>query len=368
MIVNIKNHASFDKNNDCHLLAVENILNGFREGKHIILAPRVFFSELSRCEKFSMMTRHTSAEASRTQTEYQSLMGHVSFHVDLDFSLNNQVYGWSCIADQDVLSVSPYYFKDSKSVQKVGVICENPNDADFYNVMGAYYGRKINGRAWGPLNFDAINGGGGTIKDVFERKVNDMDIILCILDNDKKHPNYPKGGTCKLFKGNKNIKTGMVKIIDAHEVESLIPLETIREVVSKNGTNKRQEKALSFWEEIVGYDESVKFYFDHKKGIDFPTALSIDKEYGEYWVPLLRKSSYSRESACIQQDRCDCNPPCLKIDGYGDGILTQTISHIKYGNTRTYTPQLTEQMMSLWSDIGKLFFSWCCGPIKKTRA
>ncbi|MGP3249893.1 hypothetical protein ACTVP2_07900 [Serratia marcescens] len=367
MIIKIKNHSSFDVSNRAHLLALENLLKGFAEGKHIILAPRMFLSNLSSCEKFGEMTRNQFVEAYRGQMEYQALQEYVNFYVELDFSLQGFFYGWSVIGAKDILSVSSDFFGDSKSVQKVGVICENPNDADFYQIIAIHYSKMISGQIRCPVAFNAINGGGGSTKDIFDRKVEDKDIVLCILDNDKNHPKAPVGGTCKIFKGARHVETGMIKIIDAHEIESLIPLETIRDVVSKNGVNEPQEKAMTFWEELVEYDESVKYYFDHKGGIDLPTVFKLDSKYGEYWLPLIKRNHLSSESECVEREECRCTPPCLQIDGYGSNILPQTVEHVRYGNVHAYSPQLTEHMKSLWLDIGRVFFSWCCAPARRVR-
>lgn len=367
MIISINNHPSVDLNNVVHFTAIENLLRGFGEGKHILIAHKNFFDIIISSNRFGDTAERFAFEAKRAQMEYNSLQSFVSFSLICDFGIHLDTFAWESSNSNDKLRVSPHFFNDSQSVQKTTIVCENSTDADFYRIVALYYSKSISPQFRCNLLFDAVNGGGGTTKSIFDRKIAEKTITLCILDNDKKHPKSSRGSTCKAF-GDKSYQgTGKIKIIDAHEVESLIPLETIEEVIKKHGISKNKEDSLQFLKKITSFDETTKFHFDHKNGINLSLAFTLDNKYGSYWIPAIKTISFPQPSKCLDSNDCKCQPPCFKMEGYGDNLLPQTIEHINYGNIHSYKPSLPEKLAEKWSDIGKEFFSWCCAPAKKAR-
>ncbi|MEQ4714255.1 hypothetical protein ABN057_18280 [Providencia alcalifaciens] len=367
MIIEITKFDMFSFENTEHIRVMENLLLGFGEGKHIVLASKKFFYSIVESSVFGQNTKLFAQSAAQAQIEYNDLLSHVSFHLELDFSLEVNVFRWVTSGNFEKIIVSPDFFHDSKAIQKINIVCENPIDADFYHIIGVYYSKTISSQMRCPLVFEAINGGGGTTKNIFDRRVALRELTLCIIDNDRKHPRSAKGDTCRAFGQENYVETGRVKIIDAHEAESLIPFQTINEVVRKDGASPQKEKSLDALEEMILLDDSTKLYFDHKNGINLNKAFSLDDKYGDYWIPIFRRSSIAREEVCISDSNCECEPPCLYIEGYGENLLANSLEHIRHGNIHNYKPHLTSTLKEQWLDIGKLFFSWCCAPTKRTR-
>lgn len=73
-----------------------------------------------------------------------------------------------------------------------------------FRVIAAHYAEGIN-LSRCEMGFIALNGGGGSTKDVFERAIQNNEIVFCIVDNDKKHPRAPFGGTCSHFWAHKSL-------------------------------------------------------------------------------------------------------------------------------------------------------------------
>ncbi|MFJ5415333.1 hypothetical protein [Pectobacterium carotovorum] len=364
MIIKIENPPSEISESEDFLIATDHLLKAFGEAKHILIAPKKFFELVINSNKFNSISKRYAEEARRSQIEYGNLVTYTEFHLIVDFKKKSEC-SWDEVGNKKTLRVPISFFIDSKSIQKPSVLCENPNDADFYFIIANHYrkNKKLNLQ----LAYDAINGGGGTTRNIFDRKIENKDLTLCILDSDKKHPKHTGGDTCKQFSKIKNKETGMVKVIDVHEVESLIPLDIIRDAIAKDGMSKEKEAGIGFFEKIVKKDATSKYYFDHKNGIDIKKAFELDKKYGDYWIPLIRKVTDLKSKECLQLDNCSCKVSCLKFEGFGDNILRKAIDHIKYGNLNQFTPKLEPGMMIMWDDIGQLFFSWCCAPVKKTR-
>lgn len=365
MIIKIKNATAENVLKEANLAPVENLLRSFNEGKHIIIAASKFFQDIiDNSETFGVSTRSSASEALKSQFEYKSLATIVNFYIEVDFEITTAEFHWVEFSNAFKLIIGPVFLTDSLRLQKAQIVCENPSDADFYEIIADHFA-SVNDLRLCNITYEAINGGGGTTKHVFDRCVDDNKITLCILDNDKKHPNGPLGGTGRQFGTSGIIKTGIVKILDVHEVESLIPFETIEGALQQDALTPQKQESLLFTKQLFGVDESTKFYFDHKKGMDISKILPLEKLYGDYWRPNLQQCEITAQIDCLTQDQCSCDSPCICYEGFGDNILEKSINYITRGNLKRYKPSLSPSMENYWNDIGKLFFSWGCSPVKR---
>ncbi|AVF35092.1 hypothetical protein [Rahnella sikkimica] len=368
MIIKIINIEKINFSNISHAQAIENVIRSFGEKKHIIIANKDFFENVitEKNGVFSRILKQSAEEARRAQMEYSSLLKFVNFNVVLDFNIKGKDYLWNQLHDSETLTVGPDFFVDSASVQDALIVCEDVNDSDFYKVIASYYSKKIKANLLN-IKFQAINGGGGSTKRIFDRKVNNLEVTLCILDNDKKHPKYPEGGTCKNFNGEAHLKTGRIIVINAHEIESLIPFDLLENILIEDKASVEKIESLDRFRRICSEDQTAKFFFDHKKGLDIKTAFDLDKKYGSYWLPLINKANSDSFSECVNNNECDCDSPCFTIAGFGDSLLTKSTAYINNNNPKNFSPSLTGHLEELWNYIGKSFFSWSCAPAKKVR-
>lgn len=368
MLIKIENATKEDVLNKNYIISIENILRSFAEEKHLLIAQRDFFKNIieAQGDVYSTSSKHFASEALSGLLEYHSIINQVSFYVSIDFSIPDNSFSWVDLGVRYKFVCGPLFFSDSSQLQKTKIICENPLDSDFFKIVASFYARKesLSGCS---INFVALNGGGGSTKDVFDRTIQNNEIAFCIVDNDKKHPGAPFGGTSAHFIKSKTNKSGLVEVLDVHEIESLVPFETIEKVLSDLNLLGKKQDSLEFFKKICSIDESAKFYFDHKKGFDLKTALELDNAHGDYWRPILQKLNDDIQCDCIDSKKCDCKPSCLTYDGFGDGLLSNTLQHINQGSLRRYNPPLTPKLYDKWYALGKNFFSWSCGPYKKSR-
>jgi len=368
MLINIENVSEDDVLNQEHSIAIENLLRSFAENKHILIAPRAFFTAVIK-ESFGIYSASTKAfatEALRGLMEYAALKKSISFYVSVDFSIKDLSYEWLNSEHVDKFKCGPLFFNDSSQLQKIKIIFENPLDSDFLKIIASYYARseKLSRCS---IGFNALNGGGGSTKSVFDREVQNNELTFCIVDNDKMHPRAPFGGTSSHFLGSRVYKSGMVKILDVHEIESLLPFDTIERVLEKLNLVFKKKGSLDFFKSLCAVDESAKFYFDHKKGFELRSALRLDKAHGDYWRSIIKGLNELYKCDCLERQECCCEPSCLSYEGFGDGLLSNALEYISRGNLRQYNPELPPGLKSKWDDVGKNFFSWSCGPYKKAR-
>ncbi|MCL2898155.1 hypothetical protein [Brenneria tiliae] len=368
MIINIENVTQKDVLNSKFSMAIENILRSFAEKKHLVIASKVFFNTIigEHNGVYSISSKNFASEALSGLREYHAILNQVSFYISIDFEITDTSFKWVNHGEKYKFLCGPLYFNDSSQLQKTKIVCENPLDSDFFKIIAEFYARneKLSRCS---IGFNAINGGGGSTKYIFERTIKNNEIAFCIVDNDKKHPRAPYGGTSTHFLGPKTNRSGFVEILDVHEIESLLPLETIEAVLKSLNLMVRKEISLSFLKEICSIDESVKFYFDHKKGFDLKTALKLDNTHGDFWCSILKKINNKYNCKCIELKKCECEPSCLTYDGFGDNLLNNTLEYINKGNLRQYNPSLPPELHEKWYKLGRDFFSWSCGPYKKSR-
>lgn len=368
MLINIEDVTIADVLNKSYSVAIENILRSFSENKHILIAPKEFLKGIIDEEQgiYSSSTKNAASEALKGLREYRAILDMVSFYVTVSFKVTDQSFQWVNLGARDRFECGPLFFNDSSQLQKTKIVCENPSDSDFLKIIASHFA-KNNNLSRCTIDFNAINGGGGSTKDVFDRTVKNNEIAFCIVDNDKKHPGAPYGGTSAHFLGPKTIKSGMVKILDVHEIESLVPLDTIESVLENLNLIERKKSSLNFFKEICNVDETAKFYFDHKKGFNLKIAWGLDNTHGNYWRKIIKKLKSKVDCDCIDLEKCECEPPCLNYEGFGDGLLSNTIDYITTGSLRQYRPILTPKLDEKWNDLGRSFFSWSCGPYKRAR-
>lgn len=368
MLIKIDEFKKEDIVNDKFTISIENLLRSFAENKHILIAHRDFFNCIIEEQSgiYSASSKHFASEALSRSREYNSIISKVSFYVVVDFNILDNSFNWVDLGETIKFVCGPLYFNDSSQLQKTKIVCENPLDSDFFKVIATYYANNEDLMRC-TINFNALNGGGGSTKDVFERTISNNEIAFCIVDNDKAHPRAPFGGTSSHFLGSRTTKSGFIEILDVHEVESLVPLDTIESVLISLNLMLKKEKSLAFFKDLCSIDESVKFYIDHKKGFNLKTALELDNSHGDFWRVILQKLKKEYSCDCLTEINCTCEPSCLKYDGFGDNLLHNTLKYISEGSLKSYRPNLTPKLQEKWLSLGKSFFSWSCGPYKKSR-
>jgi len=371
MIIKIENYNTNYKD-DRIISSVENILRSFYESKHILIAEDIFFKDIvSKKDYYSYSARNAASAAISVSREHKSLLDKVSFYVVIDFSFLEKTFSWFFYNGLLKFNCGPLYFDDSSKLQATKIIFENPDDSDFFKIIALNFARKnnINKKS---IRFTPLNGGGNTTKKVFDREKKDNGLLFCIVDNDKKHPKGTMGSTCKALTGNpvdvngllKTDGSGVISILDVHEIESLIPFDTIENTLKTFKTINGKGDSIAFFMDMCSVDESAKFYFDHKKGFNICDALTLDESYGVYWSRILKQ--IIKKSPCLTAGSCHCEPVCLSYCGFGDRLLVNTVEYInKY--TKSYNPKLTPLLEDKWNAIGKTFYSWTCCPQKKVN-
>lgn len=354
-------------NNKEIVFVIENVLRAYGEAKHYISASKKLLSKISAdANKFSEHIRIFANSAISQQIEIDALLENVSYAIEIDLDQKTK-FNSTLIDKIRYIQVGYDYFIDSNSTQESFIVGENLTDIQFYEKIAKYYQVKHLLSSTG-LKFTPINGGGATTRDVYENIATSNKLCLCIVDNDKKHPNSSIGSTAKRFNNLPVNTTSSVYILEAHEAESLIPTKLIEEIITDNGGENNKIDSIDALSDICEFEPKTKLYFDHKNGITLNKALELDVKYGDFWINAINSKFDLSTYNCCETKKCNTKEcPCLKIDGYSDKLLTGSIAKLEKINIRSLQTKLSSPLLEQWNYIGNLFYSWSCAPIHRIR-
>ncbi|CNE42803.1 hypothetical protein [Yersinia intermedia] len=348
--------------------SINNLLTSYREGKHIIIAPIPFLDKIRDANTiFSEIVRNSAGHASEQQYDYRSLLNDINFFIEVDFSSPSKCDPQKVNQNTEKLVLGYQNFTDSSKTQLTTLMGENLNDVDFYKFMAEKYKYVKKLSAYKSV-YNAVGGGGGSTKAVFDNIVDKGGLCLCILDNDIKHPDGKHGSTSQKFLDDKNMKlNGKYIIIKQNEAECLIPLHLIDLVAQENGINYVFINNLDNLRKLIQFDPNIRTFFDHKEGIDVKKALKIDGQKRPYWAHIIKNAPGIKKNKCVSRLECHCETPCLFVGGFSEKLLVQTIKIIEKHKKPLLIKNYEQEIEDEWINIGKHIFSWSCAPIDKAR-
>ncbi|WP_142995703.1 hypothetical protein [Zobellella denitrificans] len=369
MIIKIesKDHNSIFDNHE-KTSCLENILQSYGEGKNIVIAEKTLLEKIINDNNgvFGRTIKRYASHLKTAQIELNSTIKNVSFYVEVNFDDNEYTDKIINNDDTHVFKVGYNHFSSSENTQSATILCEDIVDTEFYGLITKYFleQRKLSNLS---MRYKPENGGGANIKKVFDDLERKGMFCLCIVDNDKKHPNSSLGSTCRAFKDITYKKKCRVLILDVHEAESLIPTATIEEIVRSEHYPPHIIDSIDYLKKISSLDPRAKFHFDHKSGIKLKQALHLDHMYGEFWIPIISEIKEAKKAKCLQSKECDADCSCFSIHGFGDNILLKSIEMIKKRKMSSLSKETEQEVLEKWLEIGKVFFSYSCAPPKRAR-
>ena len=392
MFIKLKNctPALYKEDND-RLLAVERLISSYGKRVNIIHCKKSVLIDLIDSDLYGYRIKKYTEDLLDNKSQIASIKNKVDFHIIVDFSLDTK----ECIKinNNDVVEIvcSYHYFLCSSIELGAIFLSENMRDCDFYTQIGIMYTKYIGGSGYN-ISFQKYSGNGSETFSTFERLVNEDKLVLCLVDNDKSHPNKGEGTTSIHFNSQiRCLGNGReVYILPVREIESLIPISIITEVlvgknnnvnskrVSDEALNRGYEgSSITTLDKIVelnDIDSNFRKYFDHKEGLNLKRALELDSAYNVFWKPFFQRERLFVTKDCrsglictslVNRDDCDC----LKLKGFGNNILEHSLPYIQTSNLPNLLQQMPSEMKEYWLIIGQKMMSWGCALAeKKDRA
>ncbi|QQN36630.1 hypothetical protein JHW33_08490 [Rahnella aceris] len=339
--------------------ALNNLLTAYRESKHILFSEESVFQTISESQEFDALNKNAAVVAHSNRRRTHALFSAISTHVIVDF-FNPNIEEKKEVASGIEIRIGYKYFIDSSSTQPIKLLCEDLTDTDFYSIVASVYKKNQQLRNL-DVCFEPTNGGGGSIKGNFEQLSKNKKLCFCILDSDKKHPKDKLGSTCAGFNSGITSFSTDFHVINAHEAESLIPSRIIDELIRKGLYGSEKSIELERLESIENANPFTKIYYDHKEGFTIQKLISLSKySPRDFWWGVFQHNKNFKQTACLKNMECECDPPCRVSEGFGQKLLDFSIPYMKSTSPSKINEMLSPPLKAEWGNIGKKLFSWGC--------
>lgn len=375
MIFELINEEQANWSDDSFLDALENLLKAFAEKQHIVIAPSSLLDKVIKNEYFSRKVRNIAAYAKQTVRELKALIksDHVSTYIRIDLSSEDK---FETVEENQktVLESGFAFFKNSSATQSTSILGEDLSDARFYIYIGNFYIKNNSILNKFALKHSSCHGGGNQTANIYNNILAENKFCYCIVDSDKKHPHSPRGETCKAFFKNINDfkefffeKFGQVRILDAHEVESIIPFNVLTEIIVTRNSSRDLILTIKRLQRMIEKDSNIRIYLDHKNGLNREDAYKLDDKYRKkkkfkgYYFTQFNKLIEQNNKCFEHIDQVDheCDDKCFGFAPMGNQLLSNALEFFEKNNN--YTKEDIDKItLPYWEIIGKDIFSWCC--------
>lgn len=363
MIFEIDNECINNLNDEKMIFTLERLATNRRLGKNHIVASRMVFDKLKRCESLSIISREVYKKLGNNASEQKILLDSVNTYIRVITDGTEERIVKE--VEKNVILVSARRLSEGDFVEKCLFVVENVEDYSLYIKIFRYY-RKRKG-----INtscaFDLVHGGGSTLPIVLKKILQENNrLVLCIVDSDKRFESDEGGET--INKTNELVNefdSVFLKFIPlrVHEIENLVPLVVIKDIYKND---KSKQETIAFIEFLQRKenesDNSVSPYlfFDYKCGIKKKNVseygsekdIKYNLDYSNYW---------DRYVNCFFQERGHS----VIICGFGRNMLKKVLDKHELIDNKIESRCLSDEILEKeWMDLGENIFSWGCAGSK----
>lgn len=336
------------------------------EGKHIITGDRNTLQSIIKCDFLDDPTKQIYKKILDKVSYLPSYLSAVSRYIEVINDCPEPRILES--SGKKVIQVSPKFFNDSETIQKTIILAENINDSFFYEIIATVYLIWKELRA--SIAYEKRGGGGSTITgNYIEIQRSNKRLCLCLVDSDRLAPQSSLGSTAQSIQRQADSRCTRTQlfILNFREIENLIPTSILSElplIKSKNA-----QEAL---EVIQAIDRSsvqeIRGFLDIKHKMVFQSVIKNKEDnVKEFWqdkideisqISDIRIDSWCQEHwSCSKPNPCNCSI----FPGFGDGVLEQTIEHLKGIAPQQIAKKIKEgnPLRREWEKLGEAVVNWC---------
>ena len=314
------------------IVGVTNLLIGYYEGNHLLVISDDFYN---------VFESEISEERAKQALHYLYSYETYDYHVPVSYKI---VLNDNCKRAELPIS----YFLQTKSIQPIHVLAENPNDVDFYAVVTKIIKNVDEDR----LAYIPMHGSRYSMGSELTKLQNSETLSLAIADSDIKYPGGSVGATGgavqTAYNHGKYVK---LKIINVHEIENLLPPRFIFER-SKGEGKSIMEKFIKL--KLLDFLR----YYDVKNGISLnditePGYNTFAKDIYEH-IYNVKKCTYDRYVKQCKKNNKKIHP-IIKDD------LIKKYLKLDFGNQNSYQIYFKGE----WRGIADYFYQYTCSRVSE---
>jgi len=360
--------------------AMRNLALGYREGKHVVTAPRSVLDRLMQLQTLDQLTRDTFRRIKNSYQDGQLLRKRVRYYVIVCAESGSISTPDSVTAGRQQTSIRISYalFDDSGWIQPSVLLAEDAGDARFYeHVARAHVAHeKLSGIE---IRCSRRGGGGSSTEDQLDAAAQER-LVVCIVDSDRDWPDASDGQTArKVLQVLERLRADHpaveVLVLPCREIENLIPGSLVLDALPSNTDATLRSRIADASEAgVLGRDE-LFHYLDIKKGMSLCDVLGSQPEAKQDFL----RDVYSRlgrpspqERPCQDACRGTRDTPCSRFDGLGDHLFRHVVSYAVEQTPHKLAEYLFSKKQQesdcgpIWTDLADVLLSWTCAfkPIR----
>ena len=347
-------------------VALENILNGYREGNHVVICHPQLAVNLRR-RLFSNSSTQSWLLGGLAE-EWPIISSHVGHLLTYASVVGDQLIPLVLRSGQvNILKLPISMFRRASLMQPTILLPENLEDSETLKMMGKVF--SVRNNLAQILKFEAIGGGGSTTANQFELiQSQEARFCLCIADSDKRSPHDAFGNTARRIREVHNPDKLLVTAAytPCHELENTIPESIIASALQNFLGGLRDLRCFR--------DHGIAGSFEHldfKRGVVLRDLFEFEKtsQNGIFWASTITQAIGSPlplqnvSQACLDDWAChnpgNCN--CRIFESFGNNMLPQVNEFFATNSAHVVSRMLDAHCQPLWEKLGRVVFEWCCG-------
>ncbi|PHN84395.1 hypothetical protein CSB62_18310 [Vibrio splendidus] len=354
--------------------AIHCFLEAHGERNHIIHCKKTICEELISSQLYGDLHKKYASDLLDMKSEIGTLKSAFKVSLTVDFSLEDEQIESTENGKSLAIRSSYHYLLKDSFIRKCTFLAEDESDCEFYSLIANTIAHKSYGKGV-CVTFNNLEGGGARTHRKYVKMLTENHFGICIVDNDKKHPDGAEGNTSRVFKVTQRQRGYALNqecvVLDFHEAESIIPHEILEHIVDPS--------KIDALDAISRHDESSDYqfrrFFDHKNGFTLEQGYKLDTRYRKsFWKQFFSQDRMYQGKPCRFNSLCvngageiECQT-CIKIDGLSDKVLVDSVERMSEVHLRQVYSRLTPHIQSQWDEIGHKLINWGCAlslaPIK----
>jgi len=344
------------------LVAFENLLSSFREGKHFIWI-HSSGSSLTKATDLSTISRGTILKILSKGSEISGLKESLDFYCSVKPSLDHKEAPiFRELSNKTILEIPLGWFTDTIKVQATKLLCEDSSDSDF--IANLIRGHIYNKNWHIATNFEAGHGGGANIVNEFLAARNQGRPTVCVTDSDIKYPGGPIGGTAQRFDRIPVRASFSIYLrLQVHEIENLIPLSLLDLLEEKDSAATFRSAIDSLTALERSFPESIP-YLDLKNRLCHG-LISNHRAHREFQEKVISKLGKKIGTCLKSNPKQKCNGvscPGILMQKFPDGILEKISKILTCMSSQKIGEELKGTKNTWLTDILEKVSSWGISP------
>lgn len=254
--------------------------------------------------------------------------------------------------EQDIFHIDVAGYIDKKTsgqlmLSRPKLVLENIDDSEIYRSIVSWTINQSEYLSAFHVGFDVVNGGGDTTDRVCQHHHDNGDLVFAVCDSDRKSPSCVFGQTSRKVRSffESIHKPNCLLVINANEVENLIPIQVLEMVADAN-----QMPAINFLKHASETKPDSYLFYDLKNGFSYEFVYIKDEERCVYWRGIYE--SYNNETFKSQVNAIHADEQQQRTT-----LLNRLSSMLPHARRNFYVKQfdgeLHEPLRNEWESISQ---------------